>query len=204
VIGFWSAVPLFVVVLSAVVISYSWAGNLVYRIVGETPPVPRANQPSNNLANNQTPGSDVLKDVDLLWARAEEQVVGWQIITLQLPTTSTSQLTFTIDRGNGGQPQKRGQLTLDRAGQVVRWEDFSNFSRGRQLRSLLRFAHTGEVVGIPGQTVAGIVSAGGAFLVWTGLALALRRFRLWVARRSSSTDLTAASNLTPLPNSSGD
>jgi uncharacterized iron-regulated membrane protein len=36
VIGFWSAVPLFIVVLSAVMISYTWAGNLVYRIAGET------------------------------------------------------------------------------------------------------------------------------------------------------------------------
>jgi uncharacterized iron-regulated membrane protein len=31
VIGFWSAVPLFIVVLSAVVISYTWAGNLAHR-----------------------------------------------------------------------------------------------------------------------------------------------------------------------------
>src|SRR5215203_4047072 len=46
VIGFWSAVPLFIIVLSAVVISYTWAGNLVYRVVGETPPAPRANQPA--------------------------------------------------------------------------------------------------------------------------------------------------------------
>ena len=37
-------------------------------------------------------------------------------------------------------------------------------------------------VGIAGQTVAGIVSAGGALLVWTGLALAWRRFRLWRAK----------------------
>src|SRR5688572_17905933 len=45
VIGFWSAIPLFIIVLSGVVISYTWAGNLVYRIVGETPPPPRAGQP---------------------------------------------------------------------------------------------------------------------------------------------------------------
>ena len=38
VIGFWSAVPLFIVVLSATVISYPWASNLVYRLVGEVPP----------------------------------------------------------------------------------------------------------------------------------------------------------------------
>ena len=39
VIGFWSALPLFIVVLSATVISYPWASNLVYRLVGEQPPV---------------------------------------------------------------------------------------------------------------------------------------------------------------------
>jgi hypothetical protein len=36
----------------------------------------------------------------------------------------------------------------------------------------LRFAHTGELFGLVGQTVAGIASAGGALLVWTGFALA--------------------------------
>ena len=47
----------------------------------------------------------------------------------------------------------------------------------------MRFAHTGEVLGIPGQTIAGAVSAGGAVLVWTGLALAWRRLRAWLKRR---------------------
>ena len=52
---------------------------------------------------------------------------------------------------------------MDRAsGEVVRWEPFSSYTRGRQLRSILRFAHTGEVLGIVGQTVAGLVSIGGA------------------------------------------
>ena len=37
-IGLWSAVPLFVVVLSGVVISYPWASDLVYRVAGEAPP----------------------------------------------------------------------------------------------------------------------------------------------------------------------
>lgn len=31
VFGFWSALPLFVVVLTGVVISYTWASNLVYK-----------------------------------------------------------------------------------------------------------------------------------------------------------------------------
>ena len=50
----------------------------------------------------------------------------------------------------------------------------------------MRFAHTGEVLGIPGQTIAGLVSAGGAVLVWTGMALAWRRLRSWRKRRAGS------------------
>ncbi len=40
-------------------------------------------------------------------------------------------------------------------------ETFANLSAGRRLRSWLRFAHTCEIYGLTGQTVAGIVSAGG-------------------------------------------
>ena len=48
---------------------------------------------------------------------------------------------------------------------------FSSGSTGRRLRSVLRFAHTGEVLGPVGQSVAGLAQAGAALLVFTGLAL---------------------------------
>lgn len=202
VIGFWSAVPLFIVVLSAVVISYTWAGNLVYRIVGETPPAPRSDQPAAPRENAAQPTSDNLNSA---WARAEQQVSDWRSISLQLPTAASAPLTFNIDGGNGGQPQKRAQLVLDRAtGEVVRWEPFSSYTRGRQLRSILRFAHTGEVVGIVGQTIAGLVSTGGAVLVITGLALAIRRFLAWLGRRSKSSQPGLIHVSEPIPDSVGD
>ena len=92
---------------------------------------------------------------------------------------------LTLDSGDGGQPQKRATLTLDRrTGETVRWEPFSSQSSGRKARTWLRFAHTGEVYGLAGQTLAGLVTAGGAVLVWTGLALALRRFASWRKRSS--------------------
>ncbi len=186
VIGFWSAGPLFIVVLSAVVISYTWAGNLVYRIVGEAPPAPRASQPAAPAGANKETASPI-ENLNSAWVRAEKQVNDWRSISLQLPASATAPLTFNIDRGNGGQPQRRGQLVLDRGtGNVVRWEPFSTYTRGRQLRSILRFAHTGEVLGIPGQVIAGLVSTGGAFLVMTGLALAIRRLAGWRARRRAT------------------
>lgn len=184
-IGFWSAVPLFIIVISAVVISYTWAGNLVYRIVGETPPAPRANQQPARTNNGESSAEPITK-LDSAWSVAEQQVNDWRSISLQLPTSAAAPLTFNIDRGTGGQPQKRGQLVIDRTtGAVTRWEPFSTYTRGRQLRSILRFAHTGEVAGIVGQTIAAIASLGGAVLAFTGLALAFRRLRGWVSTRAS-------------------
>jgi len=71
---------------------------------------------------------------------------------------------------------------------VVRYETFDSQGPGRRLRTLMRFAHTGEVLGWPGQTIAGLASAGAVVLVWTGIALALRRGRSWLVRRRSRRD----------------
>lgn len=184
-IGFWCLIPLFIIVLSAVTISYTWAGNLAYAIVGETPP-PRSAQPP---AQNQANASISFNRLDNLLARAERHANDWRTIAMQLPNALDAPVTFTIDAGNGGQPQKRSQLTLNQmSGEIARHEDYDDLSRGRRLRSWLRFAHTGEFYGVTGQTIAGLASLGGAFLVWTGLSLAWRRFRAWRARRAEVTE----------------
>jgi uncharacterized iron-regulated membrane protein len=69
------------------------------------------------------------------------------------------------------------QLTLDPfTGAVLRKESFSDYNLGRQVRSWTRFLHTGEALGLPGKTIAALASAGAVLLVWTGFALAWRRF----------------------------
>ena len=183
VIGLWMWVPLVFVVASGVVISYPWAGNLVYRVVGEEPPAPRG-PGGPPPAADAPPVAAPTDGLDALWARAERQTPGWRSISLQLPKSLDTPVSFSIDEGDGGQPQKRASLALDRAtGEVVRWEPFSSFTTGRQLRVFFRFAHTGEYFGLVGQTIAGVASAGAAVLAWTGIALAWRRWRAWIARR---------------------
>ena len=128
-----------------------------------------------------------LDDIQALWTRAEQRVPGWQTISLRLPASPKAPLTFTIDRGSAGQPHKRAMLTLNRrTGEVERWEPFSSYDLGRRIRSWLRFVHTGEYYGLVGQTIAGIASAGAAVLMYTGLALACRRFLAWLKRRRAA------------------
>jgi uncharacterized iron-regulated membrane protein len=223
VLGFWSAFPLAIVVASGVVISYPWASNLVYRVVGEEPPAPatgrggasggavdaragargrgagpgreggpgRAGGPGREggggsaTAGPSTPAIEVINGLDAVMARAASHLEGWRSLAIRLPTSPSAPVTVTVDQGDGGQPQKRGTLTLDRATtEVTGWEPFSNQSPGRRLRSLLRFAHTGEVLGLTGQTIAGAVSAASLVLAYTGIALALRRFASWLRRRA--------------------
>ena len=179
-IGFWTAIPLVVVVASASVISYPWASDLVYRAVGEAPPPRPAPAPATR---PPAAASTSAASLDAAWGTALTQVPDWRIITVRTPASGARTAAFTIDRGTGGQPQKRGTLTLDLAtGAVQKWEPFESLSAGRRLRSYMRFAHTGEVWGLAGQTIAGLASLGSVFLVLTGFALAIRRFSAWRAR----------------------
>ncbi|MGE0462835.1 MAG: PepSY-associated TM helix domain-containing protein [Vicinamibacterales bacterium] len=205
VIGIWSAVPLAIVVAGAVPISYPWASNLVYRLAGEAPPQasPRAGGPGGGPGAPGGPGARgparveggrrgwlapaiSLEGLDQRFATANQQVAEWRAITIRLPQAPGQPYVFTIDEGYGGQPQKRGTLTVNQAsGAVEKWETFADLSPGRRLRSWFRFAHTGEYYGLTGQTIAGVVSAGGVVLVWTGIALAWRRFWSWIVRRQT-------------------
>jgi uncharacterized iron-regulated membrane protein len=184
-IGFWSAIPLALVVASGSVISYPWASDLVYRLAGDTPP-PRPVNAGGSRPNNAPPArpASAAPDLDAAWARASQHVEGWRSISVRIPGGGADTAVFTIDRGTLGQPQKRGTLTINtRTAEVATWEPFDSLSSGRRLRSYLRFAHTGEVWGLTGQTIAGLASLGGAFLVWTGVSLAIRRLFAWRARR---------------------
>ena len=84
---------------------------------------------------------------------------------------------IAVDRGTGRQPSRSENLLLDRAtGELVARAGYPTFSRGFKVRRWLRFAHTGEVYGVIGQSLAGLVSLGVAVMVWTGLAMSWRRF----------------------------
>jgi uncharacterized iron-regulated membrane protein len=193
VFGFWTAIPLIVIVYTATVFYYSWSNELLYRAFGEAPPgsaPPSAAAPQAGAAEMREPKPKLpaqRQSLDALLGQAQEQAGDWRSITLQLPEEHSHSVRFTIDRGTGGQPQHRHTLVLDAAtGSVTSWEPFSSQSPARQARSWVRFLHTGEAFGLVGQTIAGIVSATTVLMVWTGLALAWRRLVSPLLRRRRS------------------
>ncbi|WP_417493298.1 PepSY-associated TM helix domain-containing protein [Maricaulis sp.] len=192
VFGIWALVPLLAVVISGVVISYPWAGNLLARAYGEAPSAQRG--PPGSGGGDADAGQELaplqhsaaLQDM-LETARASDS--RWRTISIALPASpSAPSVELTVDTGNGAQYDRKRLLTFDRSDgslltDVVVAQTQSPY---RRARIYLRFLHTGEVYGWWGQTLAGLGSLAALFLVWTGLALAWRRLilPLWRKRRA--------------------
>jgi uncharacterized iron-regulated membrane protein len=198
VIGIWSAPVLLVLTLTGAIMSYQWANNLLYTLTGNEPPPPapapgaavppREGQRRPRAAETGRPAVGL----DALWARAERQVQGWVAINARLPQRPDGPVTFFIQEPVGWHPSPRSQLVLDPVtADVVKWEPFAGQNMGRRLRAWVRPLHTGEAAGLVGQAIAFLASAGGTMLVWTGLALAWRRFRGWRRRAGSAESILA-------------
>ena len=98
--GFWCTIPLILVIAGAVVISYPWASNLVFRAAGSQPPAkmgppgkssPPKTSPKIPQAEDGNPGesnetlTSQSMDLNPLIAKAKEQTEHWEIqITLIL------------------------------------------------------------------------------------------------------------------------
>jgi uncharacterized iron-regulated membrane protein len=187
VFGFWTAIPLVLVVASGVVISYPWASNLVYVLSGTEAPVRGA----RGGGGGSEAGSDMaalsLGNLDRLMEEAVHHVPGWRTISVTLPVKGEGAVSFAIDESFGGQPQSRTTLVLDRhSGALVESSTFADQNMGQRARSWMRYGHTGEYYGFVGQTIAGVASLAGVLLVYTGFAMGFRRFQAWRTGPSAS------------------
>lgn len=203
VVGLWLWVPLVLVVASGVVISFPWAGDLVYRLAGEEPPAREGGgrrgpggPAGSGSGSGRAEEAVSYTGLDALWSRAEAQVPGWKTLTVRLSEADAETVAFTILSGQRGRPDLRAQLTLDReSGETKKWETYSQQSRGRKVRGWLRWIHTGEAGGGMGQTIALVASAGAALLVWTGWAMSWRRFFPRRPRRGPSEPVEAGDEI---------
>jgi uncharacterized iron-regulated membrane protein len=207
VIGFWSAPVLIVLTGTALVISQSWASNLVYRMAGAVPP----GAPGKAL---EQLGANVLKPIPdakpatpgMLISAVQREFPRWEKIIYRAPggirggeapnKAAGDNSNSNARKGNApGTPiilsvQETGanpkfamtQVSLNPyTAEILKREDYSDYNGGRKARVWIRFLHTGEALGLPGQAVAGAASCMGLFLVYTGYALSWRRF---LARKS--------------------
>src|SRR5947209_16669029 len=183
VLGIWCAVPLLIIVLTGVVMSFDWANVLLFRLAGSAPPVGRRDAGDQRPHRHERELSNQ-PNYDHLFAVATTLNPGWRTITLNVARDANTPVSAAIDTDSEGQPQKRTQYLLNReTGAVLKTSTFADGSLGQRLRAFVRFGHTGEYGGWPGQLIAALSSLAACALVYTGLSLAVRRFAANLRRR---------------------
>ena len=194
VFGFWMLIPIAVMSASGMVISYGWASNLVYRLVGEEPPArrgppgpptsPSAARPAGagvgdpEPAAPHAPAQSVPRDTYFTLAATAQP--DWTSLSLRLPVKGTT-AEVTVKTPRDWPRTASTTLTIDPAAglgssAIVDRATFADQSTGRQVRTWLRFLHTGQALGWWGQLLGAIGCLAGCFLVYTGFALSWRRF----------------------------
>lgn len=194
--GILSAIPLALVVATGVFISYQWPGRLLDRVLGSESERAAAIAAGRAQSGGASPASGGATK-----ASASEQpvlpafalapivraVVGarpeWRQLTFTLPAPGERELRVAVAEGNTYRPDLRYTLVFDApSGALVSTSAYADLSASRRIRAWVRFGHTGEVFGVAGQLIATLVTAAGAILVWTGIALSWRRWRQWRKR----------------------
>jgi uncharacterized iron-regulated membrane protein len=182
--GFWTALPLGMVVITGVIMAYPWANALLFRVAGSPVPVREGNRQPRGHEHGAP------RQLRQAFAQATSTVTDWQTATLRLPA-GASGLAFVVDSGDGGHPDKREQVVVDgKTLAVKRREPFAAMSRGQRWRSWVRFTHTGEAGGWWGETLALIAALAAIVLSVTGYALSLNRLRRY--RRVAAEEVTHA------------
>lgn len=203
VIGIWTAIPLFFIVLTGVIISFPWASDLLYTMTGSQPPAggwqgergPRGNgnrgAQHGPVSFSRNSAANDFRSIDQAIEIAKQQAPAWKSITVTVPQPQDRVINLSIDASHGGQPDQASQLVVNRqSGKLEAVKLFSDNNTGRKLRAWARFLHTGEELGLFGQIVAAIACLGAILLVWTGISMALRRAmaRFEFAREESKAD----------------
>jgi uncharacterized iron-regulated membrane protein len=190
VFSFWMLIPLFVISLSGVVMSFDWANRALYAAYGEKAPPRRAAQAApaaggGNAGMSQEQPSP-RASLESLRLAAIAQTPGWNRLTLPLAVDGP-QVEIALELKSSERRPPRQTVVLSTAdASVIRVQPppVATQTRGQKARNWMRFAHTGEQYGIVGQTIAGIASLAACFLVYTGFALAWRRLIRPLYRRA--------------------
>jgi uncharacterized iron-regulated membrane protein len=181
VIGFWSAPVLIVLTLTALPISYRWAGNLIFTLTG-TPPPPPTSAPAPTAALPAPVAQAQPLSADSLIARAQKELPAWTSLTYRAGNTGAAPTPATVALRTADAWPRTALTTLSLdpfKGEILKTNGYASLNAAQRVRSWTRFLHTGEALGALGQFVAALASLGGCVLVYTGFALAWHRWRRW-------------------------
>jgi uncharacterized iron-regulated membrane protein len=191
VIGLWASPVILVTTLTGAIMSYQWANNLLFHAAGSTPPPAREARPAATSPAWVTATTTETRPLGfdaLLYAARTQAPSDWSTLMIRTatpqrraaqpaPAASAPPVTITLRAASLTAPRQltlnpfTGETLTDSHAPATPPPDL-----GRRLRALVKPLHTGTLGGWPHQTLMLLSALGTLVLVYTGFALAFRRF----------------------------
>lgn len=190
--GLWFAPLIAIISLSGSIIAFPWMKQAYVGLWGETAPAKpnreRGGKPEKSREKSPLDASQL--DATLTIATAHSP--NWQSLNVEFPKKPNAPLKITANNGGRGQNYLATEYEISRPSLTVESEknSFAALPKARQLLTLARWAHTGELAGIFGQILAALTALTAILLTYTGFALGLKRLQNLLTRRRQNNEPT--------------
>ncbi|WP_165851973.1 PepSY-associated TM helix domain-containing protein [Mucilaginibacter terrenus] len=170
--GFYTSVFLIVIVLTGLVMSFTWANKALFALTGSKLKEKDAKQPASTYsaglkklsADEALEGLNLqIKNAEYFTIRTPKDSVGtYSISVLPKGAFENTSDTYFIDQYNG---------------RIVSTEKFVDKSTGQRVRSFIKPVHTGSVYGLPTKIISFIVCLLSLIFPVTGVIMWLNRIK---------------------------
>lgn len=171
VLGFYSALFLFIFAFTGLAWSFEWFNNGIFAVTGSDPKGPEA------------PKSEVLADgrklgFDQAYTIARQQVPTALSYAISLPKDSAEAVRVLTTKANAAYEGATDELYLDQyTGRPLSQLAFEDRNLGQRVRRTFKPVHTGAIYGTPSKVIALVVCILGVTFPITGVIMWLNRLK---------------------------
>jgi uncharacterized iron-regulated membrane protein len=170
VIGFYTAIFLFVFAFTGLAWSFQWFNDGIYWITGTENE--RAEPPTSEYQNTS------VASFEQIYAAAQEQVADAIYFQINAPKDSLSAFAVTVMPEDAIHERASNQYFFDQySGQLIGTNLYEDRNLGQRVRSTFYPVHVGSIGGMPGRIVAFLSCVAGFTFPITGTIMWLNRLK---------------------------
>jgi uncharacterized iron-regulated membrane protein len=171
VIGFYTAIFLFIFAFTGLAWSFTWFNDGIYWITG-TENV-KFEPPKSLVTEAKQPVT-----LDKVYQLANITMPDGEFYNISLPKEEDATITVTVMPGNAAHERASNQLFIDQySGEIASTLFFQEKNLGQRIRATFYPVHVGSIAGIPGRIIALLSCIAGFTFPFTGLILWLNRLK---------------------------
>ncbi|HYJ37964.1 MAG TPA: PepSY-associated TM helix domain-containing protein [Chitinophagaceae bacterium] len=171
VLGFYSAIFLFIFAFTGLAWSFEWFNKGIYKITNSPVKGPKPPQSTFHQGNKMI-------DLELALTESKQQMPEVVFYNINIPKDSTEAITVTSLSHSAAHSSATDAIYLDQyTGKKIGQLYFDQRSRGAQVRATFKPVHTGSIWGLPSKTIALVVCLLGTSFPITGTLIWINRTR---------------------------